>query len=88
LKSFRDQFKGEDPATYAAEAYDAATAFLDAFKDGKTTRSDINKFLNSYDKAGVTKQLKWDAAGEVSGSAVYAYTITGGKIDGTLGLIK
>jgi branched-chain amino acid transport system substrate-binding protein len=88
LKSFRDQFKGEDPATYAAEAYDAATAFLDAIKDGKTTRGDINKFLDSYDKAGVTKQLKWDAAGEVSGSAVYAYTITGGKIDGTLGLIK
>lgn len=88
LASFRAEFDGEDPATYAAEAYDSANAFLDAIKDGKTTRSDINTFLDSYDKAGVTKQLKWNAAGEVSGSAVYAYTITGGKIDGSLGLIK
>lgn len=76
-----------DPGTYGPEAYDSANAFLDAIKAGKTTRADILAFLKTYDKQGVTKQLKWDATGEVAGNAVYAYKVTGGKIT-PLGLIK
>jgi branched-chain amino acid transport system substrate-binding protein len=87
LKAFQDANDGENPATYAAEAYDAASVFLAAMKDGKTSRGDILKFINSYDAAGVTKQLNWDEAGEVTGSAVYAYEIKGGAIKG-IGLIK
>jgi branched-chain amino acid transport system substrate-binding protein len=87
LKAFQDANNGEDPATYAAEAYDAASVFLAAMKDGKTSRADILSFINSYDAAGVTKQLNWDEAGEVTGSAVYAYQVKNGVIEG-LGLIK
>jgi branched-chain amino acid transport system substrate-binding protein len=87
LKAFQDANNGEDPATYAAEAYDAASVFLAAMKDGKTSRGDILSFINSYDAAGVTKQLNWDEAGEVTGSAVYAYQVKNGVIEG-LGLIK
>lgn len=87
LDAFRAEFDGEDPATYAAEAYDAASVFLAAIDAGKTTRADINDFIKSYDAAGVTKQLKWDETGEVAGSAVYAYQIMDGAIKG-LGLIK
>jgi branched-chain amino acid transport system substrate-binding protein len=87
LKAFQDANKGEDPATYAAEAYDAASVFLAAIKDGKTSRADILSFINSYDAAGVTKQLNWDESGEVTGSAVYAYQVKNGVIEG-LGLIK
>lgn len=87
LDAFRAQFNGEDPATYAAEAYDAASVFLAAIDAGKTTRADILEFIKSYDEAGVTKQLKWDDKGEVAGSAVYAYEIKDGAIKG-IGLIK
>jgi branched-chain amino acid transport system substrate-binding protein len=87
LKAFQDANDGENPATYAAEAYDAASVFIAAIKDGKTTRADILSFINSYDAAGVTKQLKWDETGEVTGSAVYAYEIKDGAIKG-IGLIE
>jgi len=87
LAAYREQFDGEDPATYAAEAYDAASVFIAAIKDGKTTRADILSFINSYDAAGVTKQLKWDETGEISGAAVYAYQVKDGAIV-SLGLIE
>ena len=64
--AFKVQFN-EDPATYSAEAYDATNAFLDALVAGNKDRASINTFLSTYDKAGVTKQIKWDATGEVAG---------------------
>ncbi len=87
LKAFQAKFS-EDPATYGAEAYDAATVFLAAIKSGARDRAAILAFIKAYDAPGVTKQLKWDETGEVVGTAVYAYTIKDGKIDGSLGLIK
>jgi branched-chain amino acid transport system substrate-binding protein len=75
-------------ATYGAEAYDAATVFLAAIKSGARDRASVLAFIKAYDAPGVTKQLKWDETGEVVGTAVYAYTIKDGKIDGSLGLIK
>lgn len=69
-----------DPATYSAEAYDAANVFLAAIKAGKTTSADINAFIASYDQKGVTKQVKFDAKGEPADIHVWAYKVTGGKI--------
>ena len=37
-------------------------------------------FVKSYDKKGVTKQLKFDAKGESSDIKVFAYKVEGGKI--------
>jgi branched-chain amino acid transport system substrate-binding protein len=73
---------GEDPQTYGAEAYDAATAFLDAIANGATTRSDVLAALSTMDIPGVTKQIKWDAKGEVADTTVYAYTVKDGQIVG------
>jgi branched-chain amino acid transport system substrate-binding protein len=87
LSAFKAKFN-EDPATYGAEAYDAATVFLAAIKSGARDRASVLAFIKAYDAPGVTKQLKWDETGEVVGTAVYAYTIKNGKIDGSLGLIK
>ena len=87
LAAFQAKFN-EDPATYGAEAYDAATVFLAAIKSGARDRASVLAFIKAYDAPGVTKQLKWDETGEVVGTAVYAYTIKDGKIDGSLGLIK
>jgi branched-chain amino acid transport system substrate-binding protein len=37
-------------------------------------------FVKSYDKKGVTKQVKFDAKGESAEIHVYAYKVEGGKI--------
>jgi branched-chain amino acid transport system substrate-binding protein len=69
-----------DPATYSAEAYDAANVFLDAIAAGKTDWADVTSFISSYSKQGVTKNIKFDAKGEPAEVSVWAYKVTGGKI--------
>lgn len=69
-----------EPATYGAEGYDAAKIILDAVGAGKTTRADVLAYVKSYDKPGVTKQLKFNDKGEPSDVAVWAYKVQGGKI--------
>jgi branched-chain amino acid transport system substrate-binding protein len=69
-----------DPATYSAEAYDAANVFLAGIKAGKVTNADMNAFIASYSAQGVTKMVKFDAKGEPSSVSVWAYKVTGGKI--------
>ena len=71
---------GGPPGTYAAEAYDAAKIFLDGITDGATTREDMLEFVNNYDEAGITKQLKFDETGEPADVHVYAYKVEGGEI--------
>lgn len=69
-----------DPATYSAEAYDAANVFLAGIKAGKTSSEDMNAFIGSYDEKGVTKQVKFDDKGEPAEVTVWAYKVEGGKI--------
>jgi branched-chain amino acid transport system substrate-binding protein len=81
--SFLSDWKAEyhnDPGTYAAEGYDSANIFLDAFKAGKTTRKDIEDYVNSYDKQGATKHLKFDSKGDMDASVtvIWAYVIKSG----------
>ena len=83
--TFAADFKAEynaDPGVYAAEGWDSATVLLDAFKAEKTTRKDILDFVNSYNKDGVTKTIKFDSTGEIEKDKVviWAYVIKGGKI--------
>jgi branched-chain amino acid transport system substrate-binding protein len=83
--TFQADWKAEyktEPGTYAAEGYDSANVFLDAFKAGKNTRKDILAFVSSYDKDGSTKHIKFDANGDVDASVtvIWAYKVTGGKI--------
>jgi branched-chain amino acid transport system substrate-binding protein len=69
----------EDPNTYSGEGYDSATILLDGIAAGKN-RASMLDFVKSYDKPGVTKQLKFDAKGEVTDVKVFAYKVEGGKI--------
>jgi branched-chain amino acid transport system substrate-binding protein len=71
---------GEDAGTYSAESFDSAQVFLDGIAAGKTSRSAMNDWVNSYDKDGVSKHIKFDSTGEVSDKKVWAYKVTGGKI--------
>jgi branched-chain amino acid transport system substrate-binding protein len=75
-----------DPNTYSGEGFDSAQILLDGIAAGKV-RAGMVDFVKSYDKKGVTKQLKFDAKGESSDVTVYAYKVEGGKIV-TVGVIK
>lgn len=65
---------GEDSGTYSAEAYDCANFLLAAILAGNTDRASILKYVNENSFQGLTKELKFDAAGELSGGAIYKYT--------------
>ncbi|MBB2902905.1 branched-chain amino acid transport system substrate-binding protein [Kineococcus radiotolerans] len=71
---------GTAPATYSAEAFDAANILLDGIAEGNVTREDLLAYVKSYDKPGVTKQLKFDEKGEPSEVSVWAYKVEGGEI--------
>ncbi len=77
--SFKKAYNS-DPATYSAEAFDATNVFLDGIAAGKTSNADMNAFIGSYSKQGVTKMVKFDAKGEPAEVSVWAYKVTGGKI--------
>lgn len=73
---------GTPPGVYAAEGWDSATIFLDAFKAGKTTRKDILDYVTAYDKEAVTKHIKFDDKGDIAASnlVIWAYKVSGGQI--------
>lgn len=80
---FAEAYKKEynsEPATYSAEAYDAANVFLDAIAAGKTDWADVTEFLKTYEKQGVTKNIKFDDKGEPAEVSVWAYKVQDGKI--------
>jgi len=69
-----------DPAIYATEGYDAATAIINAVKAGKTTGEAINDFLKTEDFKGVSKQIKFKANGEPETAAINVYQVVSGAI--------
>ena len=68
-----------DTAIYSGEGYDAATAFIEAIKAGKTDAESINEYFKTIDVPGVTKQIKFAENGEPAASDVYVYLFKGGK---------
>jgi branched-chain amino acid transport system substrate-binding protein len=75
-KKFVDAYKAKyntDPAVYAGEGYDAATAFIEAVKAGKVTAEDINTFLSTVAVQGITKEIKFGPEGEPAAGDVYVY---------------
>lgn len=70
------------PGAYAAEGFDAASIFLEAIKDGKSTRKDVQDFVTAYNKDGITKTIKFDSKGDVEESKVviWTYVITNGAL--------
>ena len=78
---------GWTPGVYTTESYDAANFFLEAIKAGNTDRASINKYVSTKSSKGLSKTLKFDADGEVSGADVNGFIIKNGKIV-LLGAIK
>ena len=78
---------GWTPGVYTTESYDAANFFLDAIKAGNNDRASIEKYISTKSHKGLSKVLKFDADGEVSGADVNGFVIKNGKIV-LLGAIK
>jgi len=68
------------PATYSAEAYDAANVFLEGILDGNTDRESLLEWVNNYDGEQTTKTVKFDESGEVENITVWAYKVENGEI--------
>ena len=71
---------GTAPAIYSAEAFDATNFVLAAIKSGATTPSAINSYLASNSYTGVTKTVKFQPNGNVSGGTIYVYQVKSGQI--------
>jgi branched-chain amino acid transport system substrate-binding protein len=78
---------GWTPGVYTTESYDAANFFLEAIKAGNTDRASINKYVSTKSSKGLSKTLKFDAQGEVSGADVNGFIVKNGKLV-LLGAIK
>jgi branched-chain amino acid transport system substrate-binding protein len=68
------------PAIYSTEGYDAASAIIAAVKAGNTTGDKINEFLKSYSAKGVSKDIKWDASGELATTTIHVYQVKNGAL--------
>jgi branched-chain amino acid transport system substrate-binding protein len=83
LKEWADKYKaaaGVDPAIYATEGYDAATAIIKAVQAGNTTGEKINEFLKTVNFDGVSKPIKFKSNGEPEANSIFIYQVSGGKI--------
>jgi branched-chain amino acid transport system substrate-binding protein len=78
---------GLTPGVYTTESFDAANFFLEAIKAGNTDRASINKYVSTKSYKGLSKVLKFDSDGEVSGADVNGFVVKNGKIV-LLGAIK
>jgi branched-chain amino acid transport system substrate-binding protein len=77
--AFEEAF-GAAPATYSAEAYDAANVFLQGIAEGNTDRESLLTWVNEYEGEGITKPITFDESGEVADISVWAYKVEGGEI--------
>ena len=89
---FLTKFKalaGFDSGTYSPEAFDAANTIISILKKlgAGATRQSVLAALPSVDYQGITKEVKFQSDGNISGTAVYVYQVKSGKIT-SLGLAK
>lgn len=84
VPQFADAYKGVSggsaPGTYSLEGYDATTILLKAIDSGAKDRAAVQNFVKSYDAAGLSKQFKWDATGELAATKVFGYKVENGQI--------
>ncbi|WP_207393983.1 branched-chain amino acid ABC transporter substrate-binding protein [Actinomadura formosensis] len=82
-KKFADDYKAKfnsEVAIYSTEGFDAATAFIEAVKAGKTKPEEINEFLKTIAAPGVGKQIKFADNGELATQDIFIYQVEGNKL--------
>ena len=72
----------EAPGPYAAESFDAANLIMTAMAKvkGTMTRSKVLAQVKTITYKGITKTIKFNAAGDVKGTAIFVNKVEGGKI--------
>ncbi len=88
-KAFADAYKakfGKPAGTYSPESYDATNAVIEAMRGlgANPTREKVVEAIRGVDYKGLTKQVKFDAKGEVQSSTVFVYQVKNGEL-GILG---
>lgn len=73
-----ERLTGTSPSGYAAEYADATRLVLDALAAGARTRAQVERSLDSADVEGITKQLSFDADGQIRRGPVFVFTVIGG----------
>ncbi|CAM4443045.1 branched-chain amino acid ABC transporter substrate-binding protein [Nocardia ninae] len=68
-------FNKQPSGVYSVEAYDLATILAKGIDAGKVTRPDLLEYVRSYDGAGLARQYKWSANGELSNALIWIYTV-------------
>ena len=85
-KAFNKDFQalsnfGASTATYAPEAYDSTNVIIAAMKKvKKITRASIVAELHKITYKGITKVVKFQKDGNISGSAIYVNEVKSGKV--------
>ena len=84
-QDFVTKFKalaGFDSGTYSPEAFDAANTIIAVLKQLGTsaTRQSVETALKTVDYKGITKEIKFEANGNIAGTSVYIYQVKDGKI--------
>jgi branched-chain amino acid transport system substrate-binding protein len=72
---------GKDSGLYSTQSYDATNIFLAGIDAGDTSHADMNTFIGNYSKTGVSGPIKFDDKGDISAQTIYAYKVSGGKLD-------
>ena len=70
---------GSSPPAYATEYADATRLVLDAIVNGARSRAQMEKALDDSDVEGITKQLSFDADGQIRSGPVFVFTVTDGS---------
>ena len=91
-KAFK-QLAGFASGTYTPEAFDATNVIISVMKSlgSHVSRAAIVKALHKATYVGITKTIKFETNGNVSGKTIYVYEVEKGKIvelGSTLSLIK
>jgi branched-chain amino acid transport system substrate-binding protein len=84
LKTFYDNYKSKfnvNPAVYATEGYDAATAFIKAIQAGDATSDGINNFLATLSFDGVAKPVKFQPNGDVVSTDIFIHQVKNGQLE-------
>lgn len=80
IKNFKTVAKF-DSGTYSPEAYDATNTIISVLKQlgASATREQVLNGLKSVDFKGLTKEVKFEPDGNISGTSVYIYQVKSGK---------
>ncbi|MFG2055911.1 branched-chain amino acid ABC transporter substrate-binding protein [Micromonospora sp. NPDC048930] len=73
-----------DPGTYADVSFDITRIMLEGIKAGKTSRADLNSFINSYSGTGAATGVtyKFESNGELDPAQVivWAFKVNAGQV--------